>query len=55
MEHCKVLKNEDGVEIEFKIRAECSTYEDMQKALSFIAKSSHNFYLEVARKINSTL
>ncbi|MFR3250567.1 MAG: hypothetical protein ACLTQL_05620 [Eisenbergiella sp.] len=35
------------------IKAEYLTNEDKRKILSFIAKSSHRFYLEVAEKINS--
>lgn len=55
MEHKSVFKDDQGTEVEIKIKAECPTYESMRKTLSFIAQSSHKFYLEAAEKINSTL
>lgn len=55
VEHERIFRNEDGTEIEFKVKAECSEFEGMRKTLSFIAQSSKRFYLETAEKINSTL
>lgn len=55
MEYKNTFKNEQGVELEIRIKAECPTDESMRKTLSFIAQSSHKFYLEVAEKISSTL
>lgn len=54
-EYRKTFKGENGAEIEFKLKAECSAYEEMRNILSFVAQSSHKFYLEVAEKINSKL
>lgn len=55
MEYSKIFRNENGAEVEFRVKAECSTKEEMRKALSFIAQSSHQFYLETAETINSKL
>ena len=54
-EHSNVYRSEDGTEVEIKIKAECPTQDDARKALSFMAQSSHRFYLETAEKIKSTL
>ena len=53
MEYRKTVENADGVEVEFKIKAECHSSEEMKKALSFFAQSSHGFYLDIAEKINA--
>lgn len=42
-------------EIEIKIKTECLNQEEKEKTLSFIAQSSHGFYLQIADKINNTL
>ena len=55
MEYRKTVENADGVEVEFKIKAECHSSEEMKKTLSFFAQSSHGFYLEIAEKINNML
>lgn len=54
-EHKHVFKSEDGAVLEMTIKADCSTKEEMQKTVSFIAKSARQFYLQTAEKINSTL
>lgn len=54
-EHKKIYTNENGVELEIKMKAECSTDGEMREALSFMAKSSHNFYLEMAKEISNEL
>ena len=54
-EYSNTYRSEDGTEVEIKIKAECPTQDDVRKALSFMAQSSHRFYLEAADKINSTL
>lgn len=54
-EYSNVYQNEDGVKVELKIKAECSSDEDMRKALAFMAQSSRRFYLETATRISSTL
>ncbi len=55
MEHKQVFKNEDGTEVEMKIKTECTNREEMRNTLSFISQSSHRFYLDVAEKINNKL
>lgn len=55
MDHEKTYKGEQGMEMEIRIKAECLTDENICKTLSFIAQSSHRFYLEVAEKINNKL
>ncbi len=55
IEHNNIFKNKDGTEVEFKIKTECSTTEEMRRTLSFMAQSSHRFYLETAEKISNTL
>lgn len=53
--YSNTYSNEDGVLVEITMKAECPTQDDARKALSFMAQSSHRFYLETAEKINSTL
>lgn len=55
MDHEKTYKDEQGIEMEIRIKAECLTGENIRKTLSFIAQSSHRFYLEVAEKISNKL
>lgn len=55
MEHCNTFKDKNGLEVRIELKTECSTQEEMRETLSFIAQSSHRFYLEVADKINSML
>lgn len=55
VEYNQVFKNESGTEVEFKIKTECRTLDEMQKTLSFIAQSSHRFYLELAKKVSNML
>lgn len=55
LEHSNTFRNENGVEVEFKIKAEHTAIKEMQKTLSFLAQSSHSFYLETANKINNML
>lgn len=40
---------------EIEIKTECLNQEEKEKTLSFIAQSSHRFYLQVADKINNTI
>lgn len=51
----KTFVGENETEIQFKIETVCSTSEEMRNTLSFMAQSSHRFYLELAKKINSVL
>lgn len=55
VEHDMSFKNEDGTEVVIKMKTDCHTKDEMCKAVSFMAQSSHKFYLEMAEKINSTL
>lgn len=55
VEYNKIFLNEDNVEVEIRIKAECSTHEDMRRILGLLAQNAHSFYLEVAEKINNTL
>ncbi len=55
LEYKNVFESEDGAVLEMTIKAECSTKEEMNKTISFIAKSARKFYLQTAEKINSTL
>lgn len=55
LEHRQKFTNEDGTELEFSIKNECLSRDNMRKTLSFIAQSSQKFYLETANKINNTL
>lgn len=50
--YSSTYSNEDGVLVEITMKAECPTQDDARKALSFMAQSSHRFYLEAAEKIN---
>lgn len=54
-EYSNIYKSEDGVEVEIKIKAECSSEEDMRKALAFMAQSSHCFYLEAGNALKTGL
>ena len=53
-EYSNTYRSEDGTEVEIKIKAECPTQDDVRKALSFMARSSHRFSLEAAEKIIRT-
>ena len=54
IEYGNSYKNENGtIEIELKIKTECSTKEEIRDTLSFYAQKSRRFYLEIAEKINS--
>lgn len=50
-EYSNAYQNEDGVEVEIKIKAECSSEEDLRKALAFMALSSRRFYLEAGNSL----
>ena len=39
--------------MEIKIKTECSTYEEVRRTLSFMARCSQGFYLDLAEEINS--
>lgn len=54
-EYKKVFKSDDGAVLEMTIKADCHTKEEMQKTVSFIAKSARKFYLQTAEKISSML
>lgn len=47
----KTYVGENETEIQFKIETVCSTSEEMRNTLSFMAQSSHRFYLELAKKL----
>lgn len=55
MEYCNTFKDENGTEVKIELKTECSTQEEMRKTLSFIAQSSHRFYLEAGDKIKKTM
>lgn len=55
IEYSNIYTNEDGTEVEIKVKTECVTSDEMKQTLSFIAQSAHKFYLEIAEKINNTL
>lgn len=55
IEHRKIFENKDGTKVEIKMETDCHTKEEMCKAVSFMAQSSHEFYLEMAEIINSKL
>jgi len=55
VKHSKTFKNEKGAKVEFKMKSECSTPEEMRETLRFMAQSAHGFYLEIAEKFNSSL
>ena len=54
-EYSNTYRSDDRIEVELNIKAKCLTQDDARKALSFMAQSSHRFYLETAEKINNTL
>lgn len=49
----EVFKNEKGIVLEMTIKADCITSEEMRETISFIAQSSHKFYLHMAEKIKN--
>ena len=51
MEYGNVFRDADGNELEIKIKTKSSNPEEKCKTLSFIAKVSHQFYLDAASKI----
>lgn len=53
--YSEIYDNKNGTEIEIKVKAECHSEQEMKDTLSFIALSSHQFYLAVAEKIKSKL
>lgn len=53
-EYSNTYSNKDGVLVEITMKAECPPQDDARKALSFMAQSSHRFYLEAAEKIIRT-
>lgn len=55
MEYTKTIKSEDGTEVEFRIKAECHSLEEMNESLSFLARTAHRFYLETATSIKNDL
>ena len=55
MEHHNIFTSEDGIQVEMKIKTEHSSGAEMEKMLSFLAQSSHRFYLEAAEKISNML
>lgn len=52
-EYSKEYRNEDGIEVEIKIKAECISEEDLRKALAFMAQSSRSFYLEAGNVLKT--
>jgi len=55
VEYCAQLDGSTGTTVEFKIKTECHSDDEMRAALSFLAQQSHRFYLETADKIKCTL
>lgn len=55
MEYENVYHSDSGTTVAFKIKAECLTQEELEKALSFFAKSSRQFYLEAGNEIKRML
>lgn len=55
VEYCAHLDGSTGTVVEFKIKTECHSDNEMREALSFLAQQSHRFYLEAADKIKCTL
>lgn len=55
MECENVYRSDSGTEVAFRIKTECLTQEELEEALSFFAKSSHRFYLEVGNEIKRKL
>ena len=53
--YSNVYTNADGVKVIMEVETECSTHDRMRETLSFIAQSSHKFYLEAAEKFKSKL
>lgn len=51
MEYERVYQSDSGTEVTFRIKAECHTQEELEKELSFFAKSSRRFYLEAGSEI----
>ncbi len=52
MEYGKVFRDADGTKVKIKIKTKGSTPEEMRRTLCFVAKASHQFYLDVARLEN---
>lgn len=52
MEYKRIFKSEDGAVLEMKIKADCSTKEEIHKIVSFIDQSARIFYLQTAEKIS---
>lgn len=55
MEHEKVYRSDSGTEVAFRIKVECHTQEELERELSFFAKSSRQFYLETGHEIKRML
>lgn len=53
MEYNNTFKNEDGTEVEIKIKTKSSKPEENRRTLSFIAETSHRIYLDVAKKLQT--
>ena len=51
MEYSNTFRDADGTEVEIKIKTKSSKPEEKRRTLSFIAKVSHQFYLDAASKI----
>lgn len=51
MEYSNTYRDADGTEVEIKIKTKSSTLEERRRTLSFMAQSSHKFYLEMAKKL----
>lgn len=49
MEYSRTFEGDQGVGLEMKVKVECFTEESMRETLSFIAQSSHKFYLDTAK------
>ncbi len=54
MEYSETFKR-DGTEIEIKMKTDCHTQDELNEAISFMARSSRKFYLHAAEKISSML
>lgn len=51
MEYSNTFRDADGTEVEIKIKTKSSKPEEKRRTLSFIAKVSHQFYLDAASKL----
>lgn len=51
MKYRNIFRDTDGTEVEIKIKTKCTTPEKVSRTLSFVAKSSRQFYLKLAERL----